>query len=73
MEEPELNEFQKRIGVGQKQQPFKLDSGPGSKRTTPVKREDNGKVGGEITQHWDGRQDATVFAPQVTKKSKIGE
>lgn len=71
MEEKERNEFQERIGVGEKQHRYGRHAGKA--QTLPVKREDNGKIGGEITKHWDGRQDATVFAPQVTKRAKIGE
>jgi len=73
MEQDERSEFQRRIGVGEKQHPFSLKSGPGSSRTFPVKREDNGKVGGKTTHHWDGRQDSTVFAGSMIKKPKVGE
>jgi hypothetical protein len=69
--EDNRNEFQKRIGVGEKQVRYGVHAGKTQK--LPVRREDNGKVGGEITKHWDGRQDATVFAPQVVKQSKVGE
>ena len=69
--EDNRNDFQRKIGVGEKQHRFGVHAG--KTQTLPVKREDNGKVNGEIKQYWDGRQDATVFAPLTVKKSIIGE
>jgi len=37
-------------------------------KTTPVVLDEGprrGKVGGTKTEHWDGRQDAKVFAPTI--------
>jgi len=36
----------------------------GTRRTTVVLRDDNGKPAGTQTEHWDGRIDATVTPPR---------
>ena len=37
-------------------------------RRVPVLHEENGRIGGMQIEHWDGRQDAVVFAPMVQLK-----
>jgi hypothetical protein len=37
----------------------------------PVTDERDGGVAGFHTQHWDGRQDATVFAKAKTVNAKV--
>lgn len=64
------NDFQRRIGVGERQVGFRH---LGTSRTETVRREDNGKVGGQYTHHWDGRVDATVFAETAHIKGKPQE
>lgn len=53
------SEWQRHIGVGERQVGSRLH---GTSLVVPVQREDNGKVGGQYTHHWDGRVDATVYA-----------
>jgi hypothetical protein len=60
------NEFQRRIGVGERQHVYGRQAGKAS--VTPVVVEDGprrGQVGGQHVDHWDGHRDATVFAPSV--------
>jgi hypothetical protein len=61
-----VNEFQKRIGVGEPCRAFgKL---AGTTRTRPVVTEEGptrGTVGGAHIDHWDGRVDAVVSPPTV--------
>lgn len=54
------NEFQKKIGVGERQ--YLYGRHAGSSRDIIIKREDNGKIGGKQTEHWNGSVDCTVFA-----------
>lgn len=35
------------------------------KRVTPVAREDNGKLSGYLTEHWNDRIDALVLSPEA--------
>lgn len=63
-------DWQRRIGVGERQVGFRH---MGTARTEVVRREDNGKVGGEYTHHWDGRVDATVFAETARFKGTTQE
>lgn len=61
-----MNEFQKRIGVGEKSYAFLRHKG--TSRTTAVIREEGrtrGQVGGSQTEHWDGRVDATATPEPV--------
>lgn len=51
-------EWQKHIGVGERQVVYGRHAG--TSRDIPVRREDNGKVGGKQTEHWDGSVDATA-------------
>ncbi len=53
------NEFQQHIGVGERQ--VRYGRYAGTARVEPVRREDDGRIGGRYTHHWDGRVDATVF------------
>lgn len=55
------NEFQRRIGVGERQ--HRYGRHVGTQKRTVLKREDDGKVAGVRTEHWSGRVDATAFAP----------
>lgn len=62
-----MNEFQQRIGVGSVNYAL-TRTGPTRKRVKVVEEGPNrGQVGGYETDHKDGRQDAHVFAPTVTK------
>lgn len=45
----------------------------GQSHTVPVAHEERPGVAGVVTEHWDGRQDASVF-PDVTRlKSQVRE
>lgn len=64
-------EWKRRVGVGRPSSAFRrMGSGPGSSRSTPVAREDKPGVAGVRTEHWDGRQDATVFAEHTRVQGK---
>lgn len=67
----ERNDFQKRIGVGERQHRFGRLAG--QSRDLMVLDERTGEVGGKHTEHWDGRQDATVFAPTTAVTSTTTE
>ena len=67
----ERSEWQKRMGVGEKNGRFGVHVG--TVKETPVYREDNGKLGGKQTEHWNGRVDATIIAPTLVKDAKTGE
>jgi hypothetical protein len=54
------NEFQEKIGVGERQYIYGRHAG--STRDIIIKRDDNGKIGGKQTEHWNGSVDCTVFA-----------
>ncbi len=61
-----MNEFQRRIGVGEPSRAFSRLAG--TTRRRPVVMDDGparGKVGGFHTDHWDGRVDATVRPQHV--------
>ncbi len=53
------NEFQKKIGVGERQYVYGRNAG--TSRDIIIKREDNGKIGGKQTEHWNGSVDCTVY------------
>lgn len=62
-----VNEFQKRIGVGERSRIGLKHKG--TTRVTPVQREEGmerGTVGGKKIEHWDGRVDA-VARPKPVK------
>lgn len=62
----ELNEFQRRIGVGEPSRIMLRRRG--THRVSPVFRDDGplrGTQGGTQTEHWDGRVDATVVPNPV--------
>lgn len=64
-------EWKIHIGVGQQQ--YKFGVLAGTDKETLVRREDNGKIGGKQTEHWDGRVDATIIAPTIIKNLSTGE
>lgn len=43
----------------------------GQTERKPVQNELTGGVAGYHDVHWDGRQDATVFAPAVSTKGEV--
>lgn len=55
------NDFQRRIGVGERQHRFGRHVG--TAKTIVVPREDNGRPAGTQTEHWSGRVDAKAYAP----------
>ena len=59
----ERNEFQKRIGVGERQ--YRFGQYAGRDRLRVVRSEIDGKPAGHQLDHWDGRLDATVYARTV--------
>lgn len=71
-----MNEFQKRIGVGEPSRiSLKMQGGA---RTRTIVREEGrtrGTVGGTTTEHWDGRVDATATPETVraTVRRSTGE
>jgi hypothetical protein len=67
----ERSEWQKRIGVGERQVKYGVHAGRSIE--IPKFREDNGKLGGKQTEHWDGRVDATIIAPTVVQNIRTGE
>lgn len=73
MKNDNRNEFQRKIGVGEKQHLFGRHVG-GSKDIL-IKREDNGKLGGKQTEHWNGSVDCTVYpeTKNLRLSTKTGE
>lgn len=69
----ERNDFQKRIGVGERQ--YRFGRHNGSSREVLIKREDNGKIGGKQTEHWNGSVDCTVYpeTKNLLLDSKTGD
>lgn len=65
------SKWQDKIGVGEKQHLFGRHVG--TSKDIPAYREDNGKIGGKHTEHWDGRVDATIIAPTLVKNASTGE
>lgn len=67
------NEFQKKIGVGERQYVFGRHAG--TSRDIIIKREDNGKLGGKQTEHWNGSVDCTVFpeTKHIVLDTKTGD
>lgn len=62
-----MNEFQRRIGVGERQNSYGKHAG--TTKTTPVvayEGPNRGGLAGTQTEHWSGRVDATV-TPQVSR------
>ena len=72
MEDPR-NEFQRRIGVGERQHGF--GRFVGTSKEVPVPHEQDGltRPSGKQTYHWDGRVDATVFARPVRLRPATDE
>lgn len=66
-----MNEFQEHIGVGRPS--LALGRLHGTTRQRDEVRQDNGKPAGFHTDHWDGRVDATIFPPTITKNIMTGE
>ena len=67
------NAFQERIGVGEPCYSFTTAKGRSPRKRAVIREEgDNrGKVGGFQTDHPDGRMDAQVFAPTVTRRGEV--
>ena len=64
-----MNEFQRRIGVGEPSRAFSRLAGTPPRRPGGMGRgAARGKVGGFHTDHWDGRTDATVRPQHVHHK-----
>lgn len=59
MEDDQRNEWQKKIGVGERQ--YLFGRHVGGTKDILIKREDNGKIGGKQTEHWNGSVDCTVY------------
>jgi hypothetical protein len=58
-----VNDFQRRIGVGQPSRAFRLVGGPGTTKRRAVKAEEGARAGrtvGATTEHGSGRVDATA-------------
>jgi hypothetical protein len=46
----------------------------GGTKTTIIQRDDNGKIAGKQTEHWDDHVDAVAHAPALRVKAKmVGE
>lgn len=54
-----MNDFQKRVGVGERQHVYGRHVG--KTKSTLIPREDNGKLAGKQTEHWNGSVDCTVY------------
>lgn len=65
------SDWQEKIGVGERQNRYGKHAG--SAQEIPIYREDDGKLGGKQTKHWDGREDATIIAPTLVKDAVTGE
>ena len=66
-EDPNLNDFQRRIGVGSTNYALQR-TGPTRKRAiTAEEGPARGSVGGYQIDHKDGRMDALITPPTVTK------
>jgi hypothetical protein len=59
------SEFQRRLGVGERQHPY--GRRVGTDKRVNVIREDDGRVGGYHTHHWDGSVSATVRPDPIRK------
>ena len=67
-----MNDFQERIGVGERQHVFGRRAG--TNRVTPVVAEVGpmrGRVTGTQTEHWSGRVDACVTPAAVKLKTSV--
>ena len=69
----EKNEFQKRIGVGERQYVYGRHAN--TSKEIEIRREDNGEIGGKQTEHWDGSVDCTVYAKtkELVLNKKTGD
>lgn len=68
-----MNEFQKRIGVGETHYGL-ARTGPIRKREVIIERgPQRGQVGGFQTDHKDGRMDATVRVPAAQHVTPLAE
>ncbi len=62
------------LGVGVQTLQIKYGKNPVEK--VPVVADDGARAGrtvGQKAEHWDGRQDATVYAPKLTIETKARE
>lgn len=59
-------EWKARVGVGKPCNAFRRVGGPGTTKRTPVDKDTGPGVSGTTTEHWNGRVDAHVTAPQIT-------
>jgi hypothetical protein len=62
------------LGIGF--QGLQSRQGPDPVQRVPVVADEGARAGrtvGRSEVHWDGRQDATVYAPELTLKTKIKE
>ena len=69
-----MNEFQKRIGVGEPSRLYLRKAG--TSKTSPVIKEEGrnrGNVGGKQTEHWDGRVDSVVVPDPINLKVSKSE
>lgn len=70
MEGETKEQWQERMGIGQRS----VGIGPrhiGTERKTPVLADATGKQVGFHTEHWSGRQDATVTSASVTLNPEL--
>lgn len=63
------SDWQQRIGVGERQVRYGVHAG--TAKDIPVYREDNGRLGGKQTEHWDGHVDATIIAPTLNLSGQM--
>lgn len=59
------DEWKARLGIGRRSTVARLVGGEGTAQARPVMRDDAPGVAGVETEHWSGRQDATVIGPSM--------
>lgn len=60
------DEWKARLGIGQRSTVARLVGGEGTAQARAVPRDDAPGFAGVTTEHWSGRQDATVIGPSTT-------
>lgn len=64
------DDWKRRMGVGERQ--VRYGRHAGTSRIEVVRRDDNGRKAGTQTHHWDGRVDATIVPPTITRNLTTG-
>lgn len=70
-----MNEFQRRIGVGEPSHAFATAKGKSPRRRSVIRQEGAlaGTVGGFQIDHPDGRMDAEIHPPSLNVRTTVSE